>query len=430
MLTSLFRVLEGLLATSFLSLFILFSLPSCQAKQVGCKENILGLQLTDANGFTETVTNPKHLREIKVEDFNNPQPYQKIVVTFADKQKANSSNSKILSYYPNGQLHEQLLVKSFQAYGEYNEWYPNGERKVIASLKGGSGDLTADAKKTWVFNGSFLAFYPDGKSKAKFSFANGKATEKAVHFFPSGQIQKQEHFLSGQLHGCSETFSNSGKLIEKGSYYKGDRHGQQTLQVTDKKFKLEELYDHGKLLQGRYYLQDSLASKVEKGNGKRCTIFKEGVLYQPIADGVVSGICELYNKDGHLIKTESFMSGTKDGEEVLYYPSSKKQKKLSLNWKGELLSGTVSSWYPNGSIESNYTLIDGVKEGKSKAWYRSGQLMFHEEYREGKLVDAEYYKNGISKAASSIKHGKGTALLFNEDNTQHSKISYENGLPI
>lgn len=430
MLISLFHAQRSFLAASAFCLLTLMGLSSCQTKQASYKSDILGLQLTDVNGFTETITNPKHLKEVNIEDFAKPQPYKKIVVTFSEKKRSSNNSSKVLSYYPNGQLHEQLLVKNFQAFGKYHEWYPNGERKVIASLKGGVGDLTKDAKESWVFDGSFLAFYPNGTSKANLFFDNGKATEKATYFYPSGKIQRQEHFLSGQRHGSSETFSSSGKLIDKANYHNGNKHGVQISQQEEQSFKLEEFYRHGKLLQGTYYLQDSVVSKVEEGSGKRCTVTEGGILYEPIVNGLVSGVCELYNKENQIVKKESFKNGSKDGLEVLYYPSQAGQKKLSLNWKQKLLSGAVTSWYSDGNLESSYTLNDGVKEGESKAWYRSGNLMFHEEYREGKLINAEYYKNGKNKAVSSIEQGKGSAILFNEDNTLQSEIFYENGFPL
>lgn len=105
-------------------------------------------------------------------------------------------------------------------------------------------------------------------------------------------------------------------------------------------------------------------------------------------------------------------------------------------------NGPKKSYYDNGTIQSEYTVVDGELNGPIKAYYESGELKKTGNYKNGKgngyfieyeengskikeytLVDdtingrAIYYENGTISSIRNFKHGvaDGISVLYNYD---------------
>jgi antitoxin component YwqK of YwqJK toxin-antitoxin module len=92
------------------------------------------------------------------------------------------------------------------------------------------------------------------------------------------------------------------------------------------------------------------------------------VLYAVYPDTAV--LLTVYFKDAALT--------IKDGPFILYHP--KRIKAQSGNFKDNAASGSWQSWYINGQLKNEGTIIDNQFSGVWKAWYQTGQLMSERTY--------------------------------------------------
>jgi len=53
--------------------------------------------------------------------------------------------------------------------------------------------------------------------------------------------------------------------------------------------------------------------------------------------------------------------------------------------EGKLYSGYIVSYYPNGSLQEKFGVLNGKKQNEAKGWYPNGELKFIANYYDGKL---------------------------------------------
>ena len=89
---------------------------------------------------------------------------------------------------------------------------------------------------------------------------------------------------------------------------------------------------------------------------------------------------------------------------------------------------TTIEYFPNGSVKSEYFIVNGKKEGKCIEYYSSGGKCFEKYYKNGllngKLI--EYYKNGNIKTKGQFTEGKGYGFFryYNSQNQCDSLHEY------
>ncbi len=105
------------------------------------------------------------------------------------------------------------------------------------------------------------------------------------------------------------------------------------------------------------------------------------------------------------------------------------------------------SYYEDGSIMEESTVLNGLKNGPYKYYYENGQIWAEGEFRkekmngkwlhyyeEGNIQSIIKYKNGKLKNIDAwdqnsiqvVKNGTGTAIWKYPDNTNRSQVSYKN----
>ena len=125
-----------------------------------------------------------------------------------------------------------------------------------------------------------------------------------------------------------------------------------------------------------YYIEGSLAYKVNYVNGKR--------------DGKMTW----WDKQGNLLKVIHYDHGKLEGWEITYFPNGKiKAKQLYKNDKRE---GLYKEFYDNGRLALVVPYKHGKKEGMQKEYayegYLSSDVLYKNNYKEGK--QRWYDKNG------------------------------------
>ena len=116
----------------------------CACHPAKQEENLVLIQIQDRNGLSETISNPDRLVTYDKIDFLSSQPYQKVLRVF---RKEGQNRSVITTYHPNGSTWQLLEAKEMRAFGTFREWFPNGAKKIEATVIGGSADLTPGAQE-------------------------------------------------------------------------------------------------------------------------------------------------------------------------------------------------------------------------------------------------------------------------------------------
>lgn len=171
----------------------LLLLPGCFSNDVG-PDKIASINIIDRNGMSETISKKERLDAYQKTDFNSPQPYQKVLRVYG-RDEEGSIRSCITSYHPNGEIKQSLEAVNNRAFGSYNEWYPNGQIKIISHVIGGTADLNTQAEESWLFEGINQAWNEDGNLIAEISYVKGELSGESKYYHPNGGVWKISPFI-------------------------------------------------------------------------------------------------------------------------------------------------------------------------------------------------------------------------------------------
>ncbi len=406
---------------------LLLALSGCY--QTSDPESIVAIQIQDRNNLTETISAHERLEAYTNTDFLASQPYKKVLRIY---RKEGKSHSKITTYHPNGIIWQYLEAEELRAHGAYLEWHPNGQKKVEATVIGGTADVSQGAQQDWLFDGISKVWNEKGHLIAKIPYENGSLENKSVYFFPNGNIEKELSYHNHMLDGSATEYYQTGTLRSKTSYKAGDKHGVSLGYFQNGQIAREESYMDDLLLNASYYdLNGTLLSQVEDGAGFRALFEGDSLSFLvQIQQGFAQGGVKQFSAKGDLLSTYHIKNGKKSGTETVYYSPSEATgtlTKLSIDWEEGNIHGSVKTWYKNGQMQSQRDFCRNKKMGPSLSWYRNGSLMLVEEYEEDTLVKGQYYKKNAIDTVSSVIRGTGVAHLYDEDGIFLRKISYVKG---
>lgn len=413
-----------------LYLLTLLCLTGCLYKTAHNDPNALvSIQVIDRNGFTETISSRDRLSSYEKVDFDNPQPYQKVLRVFG-RDEEGKTQSKITSYHPNGFIAQSLEVYDGRAHGNYREWYQNGKLKLHAFVIEGIADINDMAKSNWLFEGKSTVWDEEGRLIAEINYEKGCLESPSFYYHPNGQLWKSIPYRQNQIEGTTTVFAEDGTFLEKSEYRGGLKEGVSKGWWNPSKPSFTELYSKGLLQNGEYFnLENQLVAEVKEGMGIQAQ-FEAGKLHSftEYRNGQPDGLVRNFSESGHLKSSYMVKDGKKNGEELKYYPGGD-QPKLSISWYEDIIQGLVKTWYSNGTQESQKEMNANKKQGLCFAWYKDGSLMLAEEYENDTLGKGTYYKRGDKSPVSKIDNGKGTATLFDSEGRLLKKIPYEKGKP-
>jgi antitoxin component YwqK of YwqJK toxin-antitoxin module len=388
------------------------------------------INLLDRNGLSQTISAKNRLSEYEQTDFLSPQPYQKVMRVYS-KEKNGDIPAIITSYHPNGQIKQYLEAVNNRAYGTYCEWYQNGQVKIQATVIGGMADLNTQAESSWLFNGLSWAWDEEGHFLAEIVYDKGMLDGDSRYFHPTGYMWKNMPYHQGTLHGTSYTYLDNGELLQQISYEKGEKEGRAYRYWSKNQLAFDEWYEQGLLMKGAYYAKNgNKISEIQQGCGHKVIFGKSApVEKQEYREGRQEGVVEIYDERQNLTCQFSLKESQKHGEELAFYPRTKKPK-ISISWEMGELKGPIKTWYDNGALESEREMNRNLKNGLLTAWYRNGSLMLMEEYEDDKLIKGEYFKSGDPLPVSRVEHGKGLATLYTAEGNFNKKVFYQEGYPI
>lgn len=407
-----------------------------QVKEVAPNETTLvGIQLVNRSGVTETVSDPTRLVQFEKVDFTELQPYSKVLRVFGRDVKGRS-HSILTSYHTNGQIWQWLEAWDGRAKGLFREWHPNGKLHIESTVIEGIADLDPQVQKSWVFDKRSVVWGEEGHLVAEFNYDRGILHGNVDYYHPNTRLAKVMPYTQGVLDGIMQSFDLSGSLEEEVPYTKGLRDGVARGYWGEGSLRYQERYEEDLLLEGTY--KDSSGKEVSSiadGNGVRSD-FASGHLYAMVEykNGRPEGVVKKFHADGTLKKMYSVVNNRKHGEEWRYYSRVGEDKsflpKLYLSWHEGAIQGMVKTWYENGQLESSREMQKNKKEGHSVAYYENGDLMLAEEYHDDVLKRGSYYKQGETEAVSRVEDGDGIVTIFSSEGAFVQRVRYEKGQPL
>jgi len=415
----------------FILLFLLPLFTGCRNSDHS--SGVVSMQMIDRNGFSETISNSDRLNKYETVDFLTSQPYQKVLRVYK-KDKEGKSPSKLTSYHPNGGVWQYLEAVDGRAHGRFIEWHANGKVKIQAIVIEGMADLNETAQKSWLFDQECTVWDEEGNLQASFFYDKGLLEGLSKYYYPSGKIEKTIPYTKNVIDGPVIRYDEEGNLLEEIPYEKGRKEGSAIGYFSLGVSMFQEEYKEGLLINGTYLdPKGNIIAEIRKGSGNKAE-FQEGYLHHLIEykNGIPEGEIQFFSPCGKLQSSYSVLDGKKTGEEWEYYPPKGKKllPKLLIQWSENQIQGMVKTWYPNGTLESQREMTQNKKQGLSLAYYKSGDLMFMEEYENDRLIKGSYYKKGEKTPVSSIEKGEGIATLYSADGEFLKKIPYENSKPV
>lgn len=262
-------------------------------------------------------------------------------------------------------------VTSYDYYNDngelyYQENYKNGE------MKAGSQYVAGNAKPVEVpVKGTYTIKTIDGITLSTGKYEKGKKTGDWDYYFRTGVLRNKETYKNGVQSGKSFVYNDDGRLYSISNYANDSLQG------------VYEKYDYGDLSY-TYYYNHGVANGPAKAffsNGKVSSesFYINDELYSKRYDywqnGNPSEITTYV--DGVAVKMESF---SVDGK-----------KEVEIDYANK--NGKVSHLYYNGAIIHDFTLANGVLNGKYTVKEKSGALVIEGNYLNGSR-HGKYVKNG------------------------------------
>lgn len=396
---------------------------------------LVTIQIQDRNQLTETINHPERLASYEAIDFLSSQPYKKVLRVF---KKEGKNFSKITTYHSNGVPWKYLEAEEMRANGAYREWFSNGQLKIEAQVIGGTADVSSGSEQDWLFEGVSRVFDDQGRIVAQITYEKGALEGPSFYYFPTGQLEKEIHFVKNKMEGDFLEYHLDGSLKSKTAYHLGLKNGESVGYFENTQTAWVEEYQQDLLQEGTYFDENGKPlSEIKKGFGFQALFENQALLLVEYRAGLPEGMIKKFNPLGQLQKSYSIKNGLKKGEEIEYYLSSEllgakgePSPKLSVMWQENKIHGTVKTWYPNGTLESQREYSCNQKQGPSMSWYADGSLMLLEEYEGDNLIKGQYYRMKGKESISTVFNGSGVATLHDESGSFLRKITYSKGKPI
>ena len=170
------------------------------------------------------------------------------------------------------------------------QWYDEGKFRITQGT---------------VPDGIYYEYYPSGRIKREYKFANNTLNGLCREYYASGVVERESNLVNGLENGISKNYHQNGKLKGESTFVNGQKEGITRL----------------------YYESGSLRSEMNfvKGlpNGPQRVYYESGDLDTEVefVDGIRNGPIKQYYETGSLKMTGTFRNGKLEGEVVIYYES-------------------------------------------------------------------------------------------------------------
>lgn len=287
----------------------------------------------------------------------------------------------------------------------------NGNGNFSIKIYYASGELNGEgAYKNGKLHGLWKYYYPEGTTLSEYTYAEGMVQGKAFENYRNGKRRYDFEFLDDSYHGYFIEYFKEGKIRNEGWYQNGLKQ-QQWLTYES----------HGEISSDYYYLNDVLVNDAIDYNPDKRKFSILSYEYDRASDVQIF----LKNGDNAIKKRE------KDG--ITFYEtfySSGKLRGVTETICG-VYTGKVAHYYPDGSLNYNYTNMNGSRHGlyeykdlNEKTITRGSYVNGNEEgewswyYLSGKIDTEGNYRSGSKDSVwnTYYQHGtKYTSSVYTND---------------
>jgi len=369
--------------------------------------------------------------------YRNGTPKEKY--TMVDGQKS----GRYLSYYPNGTVSYDLLYKNNLLEGKFIGYHLNGQKQDEFDTKAdkiegkrlryySTGQLLSEYNyKADLYDGPYTEYFPDGKIKQTGAYKNGKQINTMTEYFANGGLSTVVTLdESGKENGMSTFYDYDGKKYHELQFSKGDltaitfidKTGKSTEVAAKKGKKLDYVLNYPS---GITKAKGSYLDSKKTGKWSYFDNYGNLIRTENYKDDVISDTMHSYFSNGQLESITVFENGMRNG---IY---------LSYNIFGELVEeGTYVNdeydkewygYYNDGSLKSENYFVNGTKNGIQKSYAVNGKLISREEFDVGREV-THIFLDTNEKIADEFGEYNGNILLHNPTNTYvNFNSNYTNG---
>ncbi len=378
----------------------------------------------------------------KIEErFPSGQPVR--VVYHEEVGKSPPTPVKIVTFYPHGQIKQEVDVTSIQNENGETITVPHGVELNVDER----GKLEKVAQYAWgELDGEMKLFFPTGQVKAHSHFKRGKREGSSVLYFLDGSKAEEFQYADdkiigeyvryypreegggrfmaipyndGMPHGNAMEWYPSGSIRRVTHYEAGVLNSDEkspAVVIRAEDYTLSEIQDYrqGELVGAhiKYHSNGREAYKVSYKNGK-----KEGK--------------EIFlSFDGKILGEGEYREGIPFGKHWRNHENGAMAFLALFDEKGVLL-GPIEEWGEDGVRLAHYFLKEGKLDGPFKQWYEDKKLKSEFHYEDGEFEgpQREYYPSSQVKSQAFYQNKKreGEHLEWYEDGRPALKISFKNG---
>jgi len=396
------------------------------------------------------------LKSIENFDFEGNSIYKKTV----------KSSTQISPKHPNGTIKSKGKLVDGKKEGKWEFFSEFGVLLSSYEYKDGKmdGKVTKYYKsgvkfseffaKDGDYNGKYIGFYANGKKSTEGFYKEGEKVGEWFNFHPDGLIKDKMYFIDGEFYGFQYSYDVKGKL-NTSNYMKDEwSYYRVSYDSTERAF---DTLHYVTPISSIYYSLNVLGDTTFVSGLKNNEVNGRGVFYpgtkQAYVQNYINGsrdkTWEVKNVLGQVTSIKTYDYGN-ILTNTFYNPVNGKVT-YSAKYKDDDLDGTVSDYYPDGSIKLTSEYKKGSLDGPQVRYAPDGNvvlvLIYDEDdlisYGESKdkqnkadkaVININYsYDNGNPKAIMTIKYGSydGEWKVFNKSGTVGEsrvyKYGYRNG---
>ena len=331
-------------------------------------------------------------------------------------------NTPVKFFHKNGKLQRIVHFLNGKKHGEEKTYHNNG--KLEAS------GFFVDGKREGLFkyNTKYNYSWDNGKPSSSEHYVNDKREGECKYYYKNGELNTSGFFVDGKREGEFKYYWDNGDLKQTVTYKNNlpvsdlklffDKDWKETkdkdklayyrvIKYENGKWAnpIKDHYANGTLQMEAYYKSEELALSTE-GNVESKVINETPVKW--------------FYRNGKLQKVAHFLNGTKDGEYKSYYENG--QLQYEIHYYIDIETG-VFNWY-----HSNGQLLRSTKYQHEPFDKKNWDGLHKHTYAVEAIAAFDKYGNKLDKG--TLKKGRGTLHLYDENGNLEKSIKIKNGYQV
>lgn len=360
-----------------------------------------------------------------------------LISFFVSGQDTVVKNGHAVFYYSDGKIASEGSMRNGKPDGYWKTYYENGNIKSEGNRRDFQLDslwrFYSDSNKV-VLEINYSAGRKNGIRRTyqkqqiiEENFVNDVKQGYSYHYYPDKKIKSRVNFIDGREEGIGREYDHDGNVITLIEYRRGYNVGSENIN------RYRDGLKHGTWKE--FYDNEVLRSEGTWLYGKKDGYFKE------------------YSKDGNLLTIRKYENDNEivDAPELAslevktdYYRNGK--PKIIASYKDGIPEGVRREYSQEGQILRSYIFKNGIivgegivdeqglKQGKWKEFYDSGEQMATGIYKDGKKQGEwqYYFKDGKQEQKGSFNAAgkiEGIWRWYYESGNLRREESFHEGIP-